>query len=367
MNKNIVSDNFIKKFAICTIVLLFLAAGIVILFDPFFHYHKPLEFLKAVLWEKEYQVPGTLDHFDYDAVIAGSSVAENYNNRWFDERFDCKSVKAIRSYGATADLCYFINRAYESHDLKYVFLNIDPSSLTQEIHTTFEETGSPMYLYDKNPLNDVEYLWNKDVIFERIPYMLATSFMKDYDEGTSYNWAQWKAFNKETILYHYIQKAKTEEMKAENFFDELSAENIKLVTDIVESHPTTQFYIFIPPYSILWWDNMYREGETLCYLEAEKKALLTLLNYDNVRIFNFQNAEDVVYNLDNYTDSLHFSPEINEFMCECLKNGTYELKSKEEVETSIEKVKAYALTAAEYTEREYKDEIKVEVIIDSGV
>lgn len=28
-----------------------------------------------------------------------------------------------------------------------------------------------MYLYDDNHLNDIEYLLNKDVLFEKIPYM----------------------------------------------------------------------------------------------------------------------------------------------------------------------------------------------------
>ena len=52
----------------------------------------------------------------------------------------------------------------------------------------------PLYLYDKNPFNDINYLLNKDVIFEDIPYMLAETFLDDYDEGASYNWAQYKTF-----------------------------------------------------------------------------------------------------------------------------------------------------------------------------
>lgn len=359
MDKDINSRNFIKKFTCFTVLFLALSAGIVILFDPFFHYHKPLGSLKAVLWEKEYQVPGTLDHFDYDALIVGSSVAENNNNRWFDENFNCKSIKAIRSYGATADLSYFINRAFDNQNLKYVFLNLDPSSLTQKTETSFEETGSPLYLYDKNPLNDIEYLWNKDVIFERIPYMLATSYMKDYDEGESYNWAQWKAFNEDTILYHYIQKKDIDEMKSQDSYLEIAKANTDLILDIVNAHKDTEFYIFVPPYSILWWDNMYREGDSLGYLEAERYALKELLGCENVKIYNFQNAEDVVFNLDNYTDSLHFSPEINKYMCDCLKSGKYQLNNDAEIDASISAVKSYALTATEYVSKTYGDRIKV--------
>lgn len=360
MKKELTTIKYIKGFLLTAAVLLVLCAGTVILFDPFFHYHKPLPFLKAVLWEKEYQVPGTLDHFDYDAVIAGSSVAENYNNHWFDENFSCTSVKAIRSYGATADLCYFVNRAFEHQDLTYVFFNIDPSSLIQDPNTTFEQTGSPMYLYDQNPINDVKYLWNKDVLFERIPYMIASSFMKDYDEGASYNWAQWKAFNEDTILYHYIRSNKYLDMKPDEEYMDICKENLSLIEDILNKHPETTFYIFIPPYSILWWDNLYHDGDTSAYLYTEQYAMTKLINYPNVRLFNFQNAEDIIYNLDNYTDTLHFSPEINKYMCDCLMNGTYELKTEDEIANSILDIRKYALDASSYTDKNYGDRIKVQ-------
>ena len=359
--KELTSNNFIKKFFIMSITLLFLFAVIVVIFDPFYHYHKPLPFLKAVLWEKEYQVPGTLDHFDYNAVIAGSSVAENNNNHWFDVNFDCVSIKAIRSYGACADLCYFINRAYKHQDLKYVFLNLDPSSLTTGTETTFEETGSPMYLYDSNPLTDVKYLFNKDVIFERIPYMIATSVMKDYDEGTSYNWAQWKAFDEDTVLYHYIQDPHIKDMIDEKTYEDTALTNINNILSIVESHPETEFYIFIPPYSILWWDMAYRNGETLSYLYVEKLALKKFLEYDNIHIYNFQNANDIIFDLNNYTDSLHFSPSINKFICDSLKDGTYEIKDDSMLESSFENVYDYAIDASSYISETYKDRIKVDI------
>lgn len=362
MKNELTSINFIKRFFIISLIGLILFGGIVILFDPFYHYHKPLPFLKAILWEKEYQVPGTLDHFDYNAVIAGSSVAENNNNKWFDENFNCTSIKAIRSYGATADLCYFINRAFDHQDLKYVFLNIDPSSLNQDIETTFALTGSPLYLYDKNIINDVQYIWNKDVLFERIPYEFASSYIGNYDEGESYNWAKWKAFNKDTILFHYIQSPVTKEMLPENQYIESAKENLSLIKDILIAHPETEFYIFIPPYSILWWDNLYRDGDTNAYLYMEKYALSQLLKYSNVKIYNFQNAEDVIFNLDNYTDSLHFSPEINKYMCDCMLENKYLIKDASDLDASFDKIYSYAINASSYVDENYKDVIKVGII-----
>lgn len=332
----------LKHVLIFTISLLVLIAALVALIDPFYHYHKPLPGLKAVLNEKEYQCIGSLKHFDYDSVIAGSSVAENYNNNWFDERFDCTSIKAIRSYGATADLCYFLDEAFKDHELKYVFYNLDPSALKAGTYTTFEETGCPTYLYDANPFNDLSYLYNKDVIMERIPYYLAQSLMGDYDEGSSYNWGQWKEFNLDMCTGLYLRHPSIAPMLDEHTYDEELNGNIKLIADVVTAHPETTFYIFMPPYSMLWWDNVYREGETEFYLYAMKTAIDTLSSYDNVRFYYYSGDREVITNLShNYMDTLHFSPDINLLICDNLSKDIGRVDTSNSTEV-IEDMRALA-------------------------
>ncbi|MBQ2115023.1 MAG: SGNH/GDSL hydrolase family protein, partial [Lachnospiraceae bacterium] len=68
---------FIKWFAVFSSVMLVAVAAVVAVVDPFFHYHKPLNGLKAVVVTPEYQCIGTVRNFDYDSIILGSSVAEN--------------------------------------------------------------------------------------------------------------------------------------------------------------------------------------------------------------------------------------------------------------------------------------------------
>ena len=51
-------QKFIKNFFIQSISLIILIIAIVIIFDPFYQYHKPLTGLKSVLTDKEYQCPG---------------------------------------------------------------------------------------------------------------------------------------------------------------------------------------------------------------------------------------------------------------------------------------------------------------------
>lgn len=324
-NTKMSSKKFIKKLIITVLVLIFAVGAVVYVFDPFYHYHKPWLGLKEVLNDKEYQCIGTLRHFDYDTLLVGSSVMENNNNAWYDEAYGVKSIKAIRSYGATADLCYLMDEAYENHDIKYVFYNIDPSSLSADAETTYESTGCPMYLYDHNPFNDVQYLFNKDVLFEKIPYMIANSYLGDYDEGLSYNWAKWKTFDIQMALGLYYRPIDVVEMQDETIYNDKLVANIALLTKEVADHPETQFMFFYPAYSMLWWDGVYRTGERDAYIYCEKEMTKALLQYDNVRIFCFQNEPDVITNLYNYMDSIHFSPEINKLMLDQMIKGEYEM------------------------------------------
>lgn len=312
---------FIKLFFIRTVILLGAVIAVVVVLDPFYQYHRPLPGLKAVLTDKEYQCIGTLRTFDYDALIVGSSVCENYNNHWFDEGFSCNTIKAIRAYGATADLCYLLDAAYESHEMKYVFYNIEPSSLSASTEPTYVSTGCPMYLYDRNIMNDYSYVLNKDVLTEKIPYMLAYSLIMDYDEGDSYNWAQQKEFGRDKALGMYARLPYVKEMLPETVNATELSGNIELLTAQVKAHPNTTFKFFFSPYSILWWDNAYRRGELDAVIYNEKQAIDALLQYDNVEIYFYQDDWDIITDLDNYMDTIHFSKDINYYVYDKLASG----------------------------------------------
>lgn len=318
-----------RKFAagMAGVILLLcsLCMAAVLILDPFYHYHKPWFGLKAVLNEKEYQVPGSLRHFDYDMVVVGSSVVENNDNRWYDEAFDGKTIKAVRSYGGIADLAWYLNLAFESQDVKRVFFNIDPSSLIQEAETTFEASGCPMYLYDRNPFNDVNYLLNKTVILEKIPYMLAESFSSDYDEGLSYNWAEGKDFSEQGALSHYERVREVQPMLPGTAYAEELRDNTELLLEIIRTHPDTIFCFFFPPYSMIWWDDAIRKGMQDVYLYDEERITQVLLSCENVRVFDFQNDTDIVTDLNLYMDAIHFSPAVNEKMCFDMAEGRCEV------------------------------------------
>ena len=63
---------------VAALIVLALIIALVAGVDPLFHYHAPLDGLAYPLEDERYINDGILRHFDYDAVIAGSSMTENF-------------------------------------------------------------------------------------------------------------------------------------------------------------------------------------------------------------------------------------------------------------------------------------------------
>lgn len=350
---------FLKKLIKIFVILMLLPAIVVVVLDPFYHYHAPLPGLKAVLNDKEYQCVGTLDHFSYDSLLVGSSVAENFNNRWFEQAYDIKLLKAIRAAGSTADLVYYVNRAYKNQNLKYIFYSLDLSALYSQVETSFVRTGQPMYLYNQNPFDDVIYLWNKDVLFKKIPLEIANSFRESYDEGMSYNWAQWKTFGREKAMTAYTPQEFPEEDRGAFADEELLVKNVDMIEAVVAAHPETEFVFYFPPYSLLWWDEAYRSGNLERNLYGREYVVKKLLNYSNVKFYDFQGEEATICNLDYYMDTLHFSPEITKDIFDKIKEE-YLLKNDEITEEATR----VSLTTLEIKQNKIKNIVeKIEASI----
>ncbi len=340
MNTKDRAKKFIILLVICTVCFLAVPAFFVVLFDPFYHYHGPLPGMKAVLEERDYEVAGTLDHFDYDAVLLGDSLVENTNTAVLSEYFDVTAVKAIRAGGSNADILFYLDRAYENHDLKKVFYCIDKAVLVADTKETFPQNDY-YYLVDRNPLNDWKYLWNKDVLLKKIPLQLAYNTVLDYNENEAYAWYGTKTFSKEAMMTHYEPES---DFKEQQPVPDTFYENLALLKAEITEHPETEFYLFYPPVSILWWDSELRAGNLDADLEIIRELSLAFEDCPNVKLYGFYNADEYTQPY-NYMDVVHFSPEINHAMYDDIKNDRYRMQADtidEELYEIREKVLAFS-------------------------
>lgn len=309
--------------AVSLILLLSLTAGLVIAVDPFFQYHKPLPFLNYCIDNQLSQNPGMIKTFDYDSVILGSSMTVNFDTDLFKETMDLNTIKLSVNAAYPKDIDTMLSLIQRRHEnMNTVFIGIDASTYFAEPDVT--AYPYPSYLYDDNVFNDVSYLFNKDVI---LSYILKPQIQKI---STSLNQVYWSwpymQFGKEAIAQTYTPPEITGDKLPCDIYLENTIFNMQnYILPHIEKMEDTQFVVFFPPYSILYWYNRAAEGSTEAYMAEIEKITEMLLQYPNVKVFYFQDNFEYITDFEHYCDYTHYNHDMNDYMTRCFADGTHEL------------------------------------------
>lgn len=329
------AKTYMKIFIIifCAALLFSCAAAIVL--DPFFQYHLPLFGLQPMLYDEIYQNAGVAKSFEYDSIIIGSSLSENFDAQWFNEAFNTNAIKLTNSGASVENLKINIVNAENAKNqkLEYVFCNMENNMLN---HTYNEPRSAlPEYLYDDNIINDISYLLNKDTLVTCGKMLLLNMRHRTEPITRAYQWYRTSSFSKEIAL----KRVKLPEVFApveqkEADISDNSLNGINVLTGLVEEYPNTQFYFFYSPVSIIYWYSRYEEGNVLSETETLKYSMEQLLQYDNVHLF-FPSTYEMITDLNNYKDEIHYSMDIQRLIFEQMRDGENEL-TKENYEKYID-------------------------------
>ena len=90
-----------------------------------------------------------------------------------------------------------------------------------------------------------------------------------------------------TALENYDRPETAAQTLPEDAYRANVADNLDVALEWVTAHPETEFDFFLPPYSMLFWDKVTREGRVDAVLSAVRQAAETLLPYDNVRLYGY--------------------------------------------------------------------------------
>lgn len=314
----------LSKFLIIILIPLLLVVMLVVIIDPFFHYHKPISGMSYVLSDERYQNDGIVKHFSYDAIISGSSETQNFKTSDFDRLFGTKTIKVSFAAGSFKEVDSLMRTALNTNpDIKCIFRSFDLNLLNVD-KDFMSYSDYPNYLYDKNIFNDYAYVFNKKVLLESMNNMLRTVKKvppTSFDEYASFYGKH--SFSKEDVMSTFERS---------EFFDgdmlSLSLEDANCIQanvgqnilETARNYPDVTFYYFIPPYSIVYWDALIRTRQFDQVFESLEIALCEMLNQDNIKIYAFYDRMDIVANLDNYMDTLHYSDKISSDILNYISN-----------------------------------------------
>lgn len=323
-----------KKWAVMSIGILLaaliMAGALTAAIDPFFHYHGPLPQFQYPIDNERYQNDGIIKHFEYDAIITGTSMTENFKASEFDGLFNVNSIKVPFSGARYKEINENLERAFQTNpDIKLVVRGLDYNLLLKDKDEERYETY-PTYLYDNFLWNDVYYLFNKEVLIKNtlsvIEYTRAGGTTTDFDQYA--NWMEGVEFGKRAVEEDYGREEITEGKPVpftagdKKIVEESIRQN---VGELAAEYPDTEFYLFFTPYSIYYWSSLKQSGALERQLEAEKTAIEILLQYDNVKLFSYFDEFELICNPDNYKDIAHYSEDVNSQILRAMRQGTNQL------------------------------------------
>ena len=319
-------------------IIIFMLINICIVYitDPYFHYHKPFDGYPYFWVQERYQNNGITRNFEYDAIITGTSMTQNFKVSQLNALFNVNGIKVCFSGGALNEIGNNLRLGLETHNVSMVVLSLDYTGLCVDKNIIFDEKAHqfkyPYYLIDNNLFNDIEYIFNKSIMsdaYKVVNYKLINNiYIPSFDDYS--NWSQYFTYGRDSVIQTFSRQ------ELFDFTIDLSDEekitikdNIRQnIVDICKAYPNTDFYIFFPPYSICWWDNIRRAGRFEFWLSAEKAAAEELFTCKNVKLFSFCDDIGITANLDNYKDEAHYGEWINVEILDRMALGENQLMSE---------------------------------------
>lgn len=314
-------------------LLLFIVALVVIV-DPFEIYHRAAFYNPPYdSGTQMYSGAGVAKSYTYDSIIIGSSTTENCTPSVYDAALGGRFVKLCMNAGLSLDHAKMMDIAFRTHEVRRVVYGLDLFSYSHYYNN--QKAVTPDYLYDDDLLNDVQYWFNKSVLFSAIPRALARAGTPDEDRSRDamYAWEPpdmpGEAGLRAMVDLSSPMPAQTDTARGTELA-QLSCEHNLL--PFIRAHRETTFTVFFPPYSLLYWADQAAQGELDTRIAQRSLLARTLLEEPNVELYDFQAHFDWTADYALYYDLIHYIACVNDAMAEAMAGGLCRVTDMAQIE-----------------------------------
>lgn len=303
--------NFKKYFFITfggIVISLLLIVGMVVLVDPYQQYRASDKFI----FNQRLENPGVAKHHDYDAVIVGSSMAMNHYPFQVDSLFGWNTINLTTMGGTDADYCLLFPYIAAQGKVKHMIWGLDFFSF---FRPTTDFLSEP-YLYDAKWQNDYPY-WLNYTSFKNVIKKLRT-------RGTNCSRNEIYHFNSPSGKEHlikYYERDNNERYFAKYDFTRMEQRFNRMTEAVMPALADVEIYLYFPPYSILEFKMLEQYGHWEQVLGFKRYMIEKLLEYPNVRLYDFQ-TEEFICNLNEYMDLRHHSHVYNKRIVEYMEKDS---------------------------------------------
>jgi hypothetical protein len=320
-----------------SLLLTFLISITTYIIDPLQQYRKAAWYKPTFSQEQRYQNPGLAKNYDYDTIILGTSMTENFSPSQVGKALGGKTLK-LSIQGSTAGEQYQIAKlALDTGKVKTVLWGLDYFALKSGVP---EDQGPfPFYLYDNKLWNDYKYWFNittYQLLWKSLTKRLTGAAPQDLEH--LYNWQRGSSFSEFLVVKDY-KKAQVEEAYFGLNEDPLSSIKNSFNTyilSLVKAHPEVDFRFYYPPYSILRQVVWQKTNKVRYENQIEMKTWMfdQFHKNPNVKVYDFQTEADWTFNLSLYKDLSHHTEDLNKAIAEAIgRNDAKYLLTKQNVES----------------------------------
>ena len=184
----------------CLLTLLALCGAFVYAVDPCLYYRVPDKW-QPILFNERYQMAGLAKNVEADTVLLGTSMAANYRASWIGETFGTPAVRLTIPDGYYSEFDRVMEVLFRAQSPERVIFGMDLNTLIRD--ESGVTSAMPDYLYNANPLDDIQYLLNKDTLYYSAYTLLSNRWGEGdtIDEGFTWDKDQW--WNHMSALANY--------------------------------------------------------------------------------------------------------------------------------------------------------------------
>lgn len=328
----------IKKFLFKAIILILITLGPILLFnyivDPLQFYKKSTILKPIFSKDQRLQNPGLAKNYDYNTIILGTSMTENFLPSSVDSKLGVKSLKLSVEGSSIKEQNMVFDVAARTGKLENVIWEVDYFSLMNksDINKGNDEYEFPIHLYDKWIINDIKYLASN----ETLKYSL--NVIK-YNQGKynpvgrtdlEYlnNWGQKHTYSEERVLEDWNRITENMVISDVDNWD-MMRENInEFLINSIEENRDVKFLLYYPPFTDLLpkYLHMRNVNDYNNFIKVREYIFNRTQDFDNVEIYDFQDCTEITSNYNNYKDVSHHSPEVNGYILDMISQKKYLIK-----------------------------------------
>ncbi len=342
---------------ICLLLSVFIAAtgvlcAVAYILDPHNAYRSNTKGVRY--FSPTYSTSAAISTYDYDCVIIGSSMVQNFDAAEIASKLGCKPLKLALGALEPGELLWLYNNTQEQDKAKKYIINIDLHRFASKDFIEADRGRFPDYT---SVLSQLKYLLGYETWFRFIPLQLSLtavqtfnipipeSFKTSFENATDINKAgYWNELNppgEDALINDYNSGTVVFKDDNSDIYSKNALKNMDnflgQLSDRLDSDE--EMIIYLPPYSALYWASKNNQQFETIFALREKIAVWAA-EYENIHLCDLQ-AESYVENLDLYMDGSHSSVTIRKTAQQAVISCTGE-PTLQQIKERNQTIKAYA-------------------------